>query len=1183
MARTRFGHTWWGAQWLQALHAVDWDNRLPRGRRYANNGSVQSLRMDDARVAAKVKGSRRTPYAVTLEMPALPAEASDRLVDAIAADPALIGRLLNRELDPAILDHAEAQGIHIFPRDWQDVDMHCSCPDWATPCKHIAAVIYLLSREIDADPFQVFRLRGVELIEAMERRGLGIAQQARAELPSLADILPGQTAAAGGDAPAKPPERIDFTALPALLERLLHALPQDPGFSAATTAHKAWRTQLRRVARRATRTLDALGGDTSEPTDTVHHLGAEADPTVTVDREGGIRVEDADGESDLHTLLELLERLGSDALVDHSPRLAGWQHVRSAALHLLAAGAAVPRLFALPRDGAGCLWMPALLDAEVRAVLGALAAALPADLVRLQKGRRREPLMPLAQASLACGLMMDHFIREWAEIPAGQVDDKVVGLLFVDGCEYFDAPGEHGLAERMHLWLSRLQLAERTCNPVLSLTEDAADDAFHLAMAVEPRGGAAARPVPLAEVLADDGWQDARAEVLQTASLLAEFYPALHDYVSAGAREPLTIPALQMPELLFNVFPAMQLLGIRVLLPKALERTLRPQVSVAVEGEQEAPSGYLSADDLFRFDWRVAVGEHSLTREEFEALVADAQGVVRFRGEYVFLDPGEIERLRKQLDKPPQLSGTDVTRIALAEEYAGAPVTLDEQARDHIRRLTDTEEVALPAGLQAELRPYQQRGYSWLYRNARAGLGSILADDMGLGKTLQTIAAIQRLKEDGALEQAWALVIVPTSLLTNWQREVERFAPALSVAVYHGSERSLESDHGLDIVLTTYGTARRDAARLKRRAWRLLVVDEAQNVKNPSAAQTRAIKSIPARASVALSGTPVENRLVEYWSVMDLVNRGYLGSRKAFESDYGKPIQVHGDEHAAERFRRITAPFLMRRLKSDKRIISDLPEKIVQDQFCEMTPEQSAMYESVVREAMQVIEGESDTFQRQGLVLQMIMALKQVCNHPGHYTKQAQPDVAGSGKGLRFLELLDAAYRQQEKVLVFTQFREMGEILRRWAGERFGQPPAFLHGGLGRRQRDAMVRAFQDNPASRVLILSLKAGGTGLNLTAASQVIHYDLWWNPAVEDQATDRAYRIGQTRGVQVHRLITRHTFEERINEMITAKRGLADMTVTAGEQWIGQLSDAELRELFTMHEPGATEPAAVGGRRA
>ncbi len=428
------------------------------------------------------------------------------------------------------------------------------------------------------------------------------------------------------------------------------------------------------------------------------------------------------------------------------------------------------------------------------------------------------------------------------------------------------------------------------------------------------------------------------------------------------------------------------------------------------------------------------------------------------------------------------------------------------------------------------------------------------------------ITLLAKLKEEGELASAKALVVVPTTLLSNWSKEISRFAPSLSSQVFHGSQREMGQELA-DIVLTSYGVVRSDSSKLKKLPWRVVVTDEAQNIKNPTTAQTKAVKSIPARTFIAMSGTPVENRLSEYWSIMDYANRGLLGSLPSFVKEYAIPIQKDHDHEVAARFKRVAAPFLLRRLKSDKSIITDLPDKVEQDFLCDLSKDQAALYESVVREGLAALEGESDLFRRQGAVLQMILALKQICNHPAHYLKTGDTDVSRSGKVQLLLDLLEPIYENHQKVLVFTQFREAGELLSGWIADRFSRRPQFLHGGLTRKQRDEMVSNFQTDPTERAFVLSLKAGGTGLNLTAATYVIHFDLWWNPAVEQQATDRAYRIGQDRNVTVYRLITKNTFEERINDMIQSKRELAELSVGTGENWIGNLDNKALREVFSL----------------
>ncbi|MCG5539033.1 SNF2-related protein [Halorhodospira sp. 9622] len=1181
MTRATFGRTWWGEQWLGALHEIDYTNRLPRGRRYANNGSVQALSIDQGEITARVKGSRRQPYKVHLRIPALPADQTRQLIDAIADDPALLAGLLNRQLDPAVLERAEAAGIPVFPNSWQELGMRCSCPDWAIPCKHLAAAIYLLTREIDTDPFLVFRLRGVDLLGALRERGHELPENdALGAPPSLAAALragsapPEETAAD----PAVLAE-LDFSRLPDRIEAIPDALPQEPPIGGLNSYRKLWRTQIRRVARQAQRTLsDAARSDAQvqEAQTQATTLTPDDRPTIRVDADGDVQIDGCEAAAELADLVELLAPLDADQVADLQPEVAALHAAYRAALHLTAAGAAVPWVLTIDRGGTSVLWMPASLDPQVNTLLRSLAAGTPEGVIRLDEPGADQGLDRRTRARLLCGLFIDYWIREWSELASNAAADPVADLLFGGGCAWLSDPGQGGTAASLHHWLRRLHLAEAAQTLILRVDEPQ-PESFELSIEVgdEPGGNGAGAHRPLADALAERG--DGHSELLRTTAMLADAYDPLRDYLRGGGRTPLSLTLDELPELLFNVFPTLQLLGVRTLLPRSLERLGRPpSATMRLTASSSDSDGHLNANDLFRFDWQVAVGDDVIDPGTFEDLVEGATGLVRFRGQYVYLDPQEIERVRRNLANPPTVGGAELTRVALTGEYAGTPVQLDESARERVAALHQDLERAPPRSLAAQLRPYQQRGFQWLYGNVRAGLGCVIADDMGLGKTVQILALLAQLRDDGELAGRPALVVVPTSLLSNWMREIQQFAPELGATTYHGGRRALPDDaQGTGVVLTTYGVARTDAARLRRQSWRALVVDEAHNLKNPQAAQTKAIKSIPAGARVAMSGTPVENRLTEYWSLMDFCNPGLLGTLKRFTREYVTPIQTHGDQETATRFRRVTAPFLLRRLKTDRSIITDLPEKIEQDQYCQLTPEQSALYESVVREGLEVIQGTSDTFRRQGLVLQMILALKQICNHPRQYLKEGEDGSEASGKMQRLLELLEPIQRRHEKAIVFTQFREAGSLLQEAVAETTGRTPGFLHGGLSRNQRDAVVHRFQNDRTERVLVLSLKAAGTGLNLTAASHVIHFDLWWNPAVEAQATDRAYRIGQTQTVQVHRLLTQGTFEERINDMIQSKRALTEMTVESGEQWIGNLDDAQLSQVFSLGQ-SHTEPA-------
>jgi SNF2 family DNA or RNA helicase len=432
---------------------------------------------------------------------------------------------------------------------------------------------------------------------------------------------------------------------------------------------------------------------------------------------------------------------------------------------------------------------------------------------------------------------------------------------------------------------------------------------------------------------------------------------------------------------------------------------------------------------------------------------------------------------------------------------------------------------------------------------------------MGLGKTVQSIAALLRLKEQGLLANG-CLVVAPAALLNNWEKELARFAPTLGVSRYHGSRRQL--DRKQDVFLTTYQTAVRDAEKLQKEAFSLLLVDEAHLMKNADTRVSRTIKQFRSQYRIALSGTPVENRLEDLRSLFDFILPGYLGTAAAFKEQYRVPIEVMRSREQAEVLRKITSPFLLRRLKTDKKIIKDLPEKIIANEYAVLEKGQAALYESVVAESIQKSE-HSDPKDRPALVLSLLTSLKQICDHPRVFDKESPAASELSGKSQLLLILLDEILANREKTLVFSQYVETLDCLERIIKKELDEAPLVYHGGLTQKNRADIINQFQNDPAVRILLVSLKAGGLGLNLTAASRVIHYDLWYNPAVENQATDRAFRIGQKRTVFVHRFITKNSFEEKIDAMLASKQELADMTVTSGESWLTRMSHEELKALF------------------
>ncbi|MGC4070155.1 MAG: DEAD/DEAH box helicase [Polyangiaceae bacterium] len=688
-------------------------------------------------------------------------------------------------------------------------------------------------------------------------------------------------------------------------------------------------------------------------------------------------------------------------------------------------------------------------------------------------------------------------------------------------------------------------------------------------------------------------FRDPQESLLEALGRSARLFPPLGRSLENARPESVELDPAAAWTFLSEGASALAEAGFGVIVPGELtsagQRRLRLRMRVGgsskkVAGVVDGAAG-LALGELLQVDWEAIIGDQPLTKRELDALAKQKASLVQFRGEWVAIDRSELGDIQQRLaGGPSRISSREALRAVLAGEAKqdglSVAVTATGALADLVERLRSggAKESCAPRSLKATLRPYQARGLDWLVTMGSLGLGACLADDMGLGKTMQLLAFLLRRKEEAPKDARPALLVAPTSVVGNWERELERFAPSLRVVRHYGTSRARTASdipHQVGtLVLTTYGLLRRDSELLANVDWSVVAIDEAQNIKNSASATAHAARALRASHRFALTGTPVENRLAELWSILEFANPGLLGSLEAFRRDFAVPIERYGNEEASTRLRRIVGSFILRRLKSDPHIIQDLPPKNEMKVFCTLTREQASLYKAVVDEELQRIES-SDGISRRGRVLALLTFSKQICNHPAQYLGERGPLAKRSGKLARITEMLEEAVSAGDKALVFTQFREMGDMLVEHLGANLGCEVVFLHGGTSKQARDEMVRRFQDEPRGpRIFILSVKAGGTGLNLTAANHVFHYDRWWNPAVEDQATDRAYRIGQKRAVQVHKFVCAGSVEEKIDRLLEQKRDLASKIVGSGEQWITELDGRELRELFSLSDGMVTE---------
>jgi uncharacterized Zn finger protein/superfamily II DNA or RNA helicase len=1183
MVRKTYGKTWWGKAWLNALTAIDYNNRLPRGRRYANEGAVTKIEIKGGEMLARVQGRRRTPYQVTIRLtPFLDGELEklDQVIGhnfMLAAELA-VGRL--PESLPALLGQ---EGISLFPESWRQVKAVCSCPDWANPCKHLAAVFYVLANEIDKDPFILFELRGHKREDLLSVTVFDGEETQENLLTPLADVLLEE-------------KNTDDFSLEGLAGRkneaaalftLLTDTPMFPGGGAfKVTLHRAYLQLAGYVDEEMTVTADnAIASDAvvrlqweldefTHPLEQVDAFLLGAGPEllagetvskyIPVAKEQELEMQVRQGKAVSLKYL-LWSFLQAPLVLDGSAEVNFLSAAASVALALVRTSLFVPEVVMGTEGKFYVRYRARTEDPDVRAIVEHLASMLPAGLI--YHGEQEATILGRQGAEAIISLYLACLVQDFDDL---HVWDELSWVFF--GTDVYTPKKfeERQTGRVVADWLAPLSVSAGRFVPVVRVELPVGKQKkFRVYLDVEDRSDPLSPLTTLATLFETDAVfgrpvGDILAQVAKHVAVAGGYCPELQELLSRKGT-PLLMGGEVLVRFISDGQSVLRMLGMQVLMPKELRSVVASKLVLSAKTSQRAVS-YLSLNEMLSFSWEVALDDIRISQEDFLELAAGAEGVVRYRDRYLLLDPAEVNRLLAQLRRPaPKLSTAQVLRAGLTGETEDAVFEADEVLQTLLSELTTVREVTEPRELVATLRPYQERGFRWLYGNWGRGLGCCLADDMGLGKTLQVITLILKLKEEQQLRMP-VLVVCPTSLLGNWEKECARFAPTLRVAVCHGPDRQLQTDE-VDVILTTYGVVRNDSVVFAQVCWGLLVIDEAQNIKNADSGQAQALKELQADGFVAMSGTPVENRLDELWSIFDFLMPGFLGTRQGFSRSFAIPIEKYRDRDRVATLRKATSPFVLRRMKTDKTVITDLPDKVVKNEFCRLTVDQAALYRQVLDREMAEISGKGG-MARRGLILRLMTSLKQICNHPVHYSRKGLLAPEHSGKAELALSLLKQIVADGEKALVFSQYKEMGALLVRMIEAEIGLSVPFFHGSLQRKKREQLVDEFQEKDGCPLMVVSLKAGGTGLNLTEASHVLHYDLWWNPAVEDQATDRAYRIGQKKNVTVHRFITIGSLEEKIDAMLASKKELADMTVTAGETWLTEMSDSQLREIFSFH---------------
>jgi SNF2 family DNA or RNA helicase/uncharacterized Zn finger protein len=1148
VARQSYGVSPWGRWFMDVLESYGVGERLGRGKSYANTNKVLDLEIKERTVKAKIKGHYQPFYRVQIEFP--PLDDSTEIENIIRENPALLSSILQGTLPEDFLQTLKQHEINLIPEKWTQMKKSCNCPDSATTCKHIAALYFVLSREIDANPYLLFSLRSIDLKKLANSYGTDIEFTLQEPF--------GINAKKANALNYKMPENtiIDFEEIPNCTNFITALLPQSPAFCSETD----FTLRLSEFYHNAARYNPwvSFASNTEEQTASRSNWKIECKKPAPLS-DITILQETVQGKTIKHSVYDLYLDFCNFSFADGTQSYRFLFYLFKYINLIIQAQAYAP--YPVLKDSElKIIWLALKCITDIKNKLNSISL-LECNLLLLNKKTNSWADSSTVVDLLSSTILTEHvkrisFIPENASINVRELSN----MFFLSDTVDVSAPARRSIPLAIGRWLTVLNIDFNLYKYCITLKEqktkkqETEDVVKPVSFKISVDIFFKEKYIPLNSAVKTIGTID----VLKAPTALSNYLPEIKNLF---VKKDMLLQEDRFIAFLDEASDLLSRLGIQIVFPKILHRELKPRLVLKADKKGKGGNlvSYLDLPSLLNFNWQIAIGDSVLSEKEFLTLVKQKKSIVNFKNKFIRLDPQELANLFKaaelQKNRP-----TDASQF-LRSYFQGDSI-LSFDAESIVRDLFAEKNYSAPPALKADLRSYQLRGYNWICTLLYSGFGCILADDMGLGKTIQAIAVILRLKEEGLLTNK-CLIVAPAALLENWYGELTKFAPNLNVGIYHGKLRSLEKK--ADVFLTTYQTLIRDIKIIADFAFSFLILDEAHLIKNAETRASKTVKGIHSRFKLALSGTPIENRLEDMRSLFDFVLPGYLGSQKEFQDEFRMAIEVKHNKGKAEELRKITAPFLMRRLKTDKNIISDLPEKITTNDYSVLGKEQAALYESVIQNNLEKLEN-SEGKDRSAMLLTLLTALKQICDHPRVYDKESPAISKLSGKATQLLTILDELLSNNEKVLIFSQYVETLECLSQIIINEAGEPVLLYNGALSQEKRSQSVNAFQNDSAYKIMLVSLKAGGLGLNLTAASNVVHYDLWYNPAVEAQATDRAFRIGQKRNVFVHRFITKNSFEEKIDAIISSKKELSEMTVQTGESWISRLSKEELRNIFS-----------------